>query len=339
MKNLLSFLAVATMFVASSAASASELGKQIDFLKDGNGQPKFLVRHVYDSYLKHPIWAINFSVDGQNLSEGNPVRIISWRLWDKQNEAFLNNPGNFFESIEDDYLAGEKSFGFGVGFADKAKEAILLGERLTLVFFVGSRDARGAPTHFIDLGAYCDAYPELFVDEISGAKGCGVLKKPKIKSAMPSGKGKISINNGMFDAYCKAAKSVAEDAAKAGANAPLGYLGGVKREMKLANLVCGKDGKFKGLSDLEKSSQDTRAISLVAIVENGFAQLAALESLLRPGSFSASRTWFMSFSQNKQIFYDSQLFEVYPDLNGELREVYLQVENQALELANFYRDQ
>ncbi len=334
-KNIL-FSCLLSLFTVPALAGTAGLGKQVDFVKDESGRPQFEVKTVYDSYIKGTAWFLKFSINGQDISGGANPTIISWRIWDKQSESFISDPPSWVQVLQTDDKVENKTFSVGIP-RDQAREATLLGSRLAVVFFAGDKDASGAPTHFIDLGANCESYPGQFINDISGTKGCGVLQKPKMTLEMPSGNGKIKINNSLFDPYCSALNSLVEDVQKAGANLPVGLSGGIQREQKLAKAICDKKGKFSGFKEFKEPN--TQAISTVAVVENGFRNLVGLESILKPNSSSVSMVFYRSYDQFKGVVYNDQLFTVYTDLMGSQSEAYDQVQAQAIDLANFYRDQ
>jgi hypothetical protein len=333
-------LAFAILFMATlqSHANTNGLGQQIEPLRDQNGQPRLSVKvsswQNGVSKVKLPMLAISVTVDGSQIAAGQPVNLISWRLYDLQTEAFIDNPKMLLERATLKPLAAEQDFGFAIG-TNSAIGASRLIRRLAVVLYVGSRDGKGTPTHFIALASACDGSPTRFVNELTGSTSCPATKRPELTVQLPTSQGVFRLDSRMFDSYCAMTKNFATEVAKLGHQAPLGVKGALKREQRLADLLCDKSGHFVYMRELR--DPNARAIGSMKLVEDGMTKLVQAAALISDDHAFIYMQRVNSFQQQKRVFYDDQLYSIYPDFMSVSDQV-SHFEDQVVDLANFYRD-
>lgn len=326
--------------VSALAQGTSNLGKQIQFYQE-NGVPKFNVQISRDvGPGVYRSWAIKFTVNGQELSEGQPVRKVAWRLWDKRSQSFINYWRVQIETPNDMTFSGPTEFYFETGEPGVVNEAVQNSSQLVLVIYAGIggnlNDGQAVlTTHFIDLSSHCSTNGDQFLDITVNKTGCGTLPKPAQPVELPSANGKVADLSGSAGNYCEGVAKLNEDIQKISEPSPLGIKGTIAREMKLSKVLCNTKGEFVGYKDIK--DKNIRAIVNAASATQGLGRLWAITKEFNLSSQGMMIAYRMQLDQEKKIFYNDSLVTAYPEIYGELRDAYSALENWAEDLNNYYR--
>ena len=324
-------IAVLSMIPMLAFAGTSGLGKQIDFYQE-NGSPKFGVQVAHDVDKD---WAISFAINGADLSGGKPIRVIAWRLWDKKSESFLSEWRTQVESSTDIYYSGTTAFSWDLSDPALVNEAIRNSTQLALVIYAAQYGPAATPTHFIDLGSYCSTNADHFVDLTSGQAGCGTLAKPIQPAQLPASKGKVTDVGNIAGDYCKSVVDLAQEINKVTSGLPIGAIGRISREIKLAKVLCNSQNQFIGFTEIK--DQNIRAIVNAAAVEDAFARLYFFAREVNPALGGWMSTRMQNYKRGLTLFFNDSLMAAYPEIYGELRDKYSALRGWAVDLSNFYR--
>lgn len=353
--TLLAFstLVVAATFPAGSSAGTTGLGKQLKIYEE-NGTPKFGVQIMHNSNPDpERMWAITFSIQGAELSAGKPLRVIAWRLWDQRSETFLSEWRTQVESVNDRYYPGVAAFSWDTAVPSVVFEAIQNSTQLALVISATHQSRPNQPTHFIDLGAYCSSAANHFLNLTTGQSGCGTLTKPVQPVQLPPVQKKVNEVLWIADRYCAAVSQLDQDFAKiagtgagagsgagsGGTGLPLGVPGQMRKELKLARVVCSsKTNEFVGFKEIKDAN--TRAIVNMAAATAGFSRLSLMARETSPALYGWILSNMMSFERDQKIVFNDSLYAAYPDLNSSQSwKIHHAITSWAVDLSNYYRNQ
>ncbi len=160
MRFVLSLLILAM----AQAGFAQDLGQSVKF-KVEDGKPEFSL-----FYGENPkTWLLSATFRPRDLSANSFFSVVSWTLFDSKAGEFITGWRTAWDR--------PAQFPGDIGFLlELTEEEATLATRslpdLKVVFSV-NHGSTPAPTHFVDLGAYCDTHPNFFINfDDENAAGC-----------------------------------------------------------------------------------------------------------------------------------------------------------------------
>lgn len=158
----------ASVFLFSFAAPAQEIGKNINFYFQ-NQSPQFGVQFAYDSDV---VWTTTFTVVGNDLSEGQPVKIVAWRIWNSSENKWITDWVVSEKHDSGVIWPGTQIFSWRINDEPTVMAAVEGLAHLKLVFSMNGDEANLLPTHSIDLGKLSETHPAKFSNLTTGTAGC-----------------------------------------------------------------------------------------------------------------------------------------------------------------------
>jgi hypothetical protein len=146
----------------TGAASGPVSGKEVQFTTFG-------IQYAYD---QDKAWALTFSVSGPDLSAGNPVYLVAWRLYDKARQSYLTDWEISEKNPEGVSYPGTIPFTFAVRDANQVAKVINAQDNAILLLSINGSEESLNTTHYINIGANCTAHPDHFLNLSDGKNGC-----------------------------------------------------------------------------------------------------------------------------------------------------------------------
>lgn len=149
---------------------AEDFGKQVSIYSDNTG-PQFSTIFAYD---QDKAWILTMSLWGGDLLPNHTMKTLAWRLFDADSGQYINQWTVAVENSSPVMYPGTMAFSWALKNESEVMAAIQALKNLKVILSVDQDLSAPVPTHFIDLGLYCQSNPDNFRNLTMGSSGCNL---------------------------------------------------------------------------------------------------------------------------------------------------------------------